>query len=272
MRVFAISDLHVEHAENDRWVSGISTWDYRNDVLICAGDVAQSEKLLGSAFERLRHRFQAIVYVPGNHELWVVPRPGNGSPEKNSIDKFHQVQALARECGVGTEPLDLETVSLVPLLAWYDHSYGEPGEDLLQRWSDYHLCSWPELFDQPRITEYFLALNQSFLKARRQSVISFSHFVPREDFLPTAGSSRGFLRPVLGTSLIDAQVRQLGSFLHIYGHYHVNSRTERDNITYINNAYGYPREAHIAAKKLVCVFNTEKANGGRPQVCYEYCG
>jgi predicted phosphodiesterase len=267
MRVFAISDLHVEHAENDRWVSGISTWDYRNDVLVCAGDVAQNEKLLGSALERLRHRFQEIVYVPGNHELWVA-----GRQESSSVDKFHRVQALARGCGVHTEPLDLETVSLVPLLSWYDHSYGKPSEELLQRWSDYHLCSWPEQFDQPRITEYFLSLNRRFVKPRPQPVISFSHFVPRADFLPAAESSRGFLRPVLGTGLIDAQIRQLGSFLHIYGHYHVNRRSELDNVTYINNAYGYPREAHIAAKKLVCVFDTERSNGERPQVCYEYCG
>src|ERR1700694_1602177 len=261
MRVFAISDLHVEHSENDRWVSGISAWDYRKDVLVCAGDVAQDTKLLGSAFERLRRNFQEIVYVPGNHELWV-GRPASSSQRNTSIDKFHQVQALARSCGIRTEPLDLEMVSLVPLLSWYDHSYGEPGEELLQRWSDYHLCSWPEQFDQLRITEYFLALNQPFLKTRPQPVISFSHFVPRADFLPAAESSRGFLRPVLGTDLIDAQVRQLGSFLPIYGHYHVNNRKELDNVTYINNAYGYPREAHIAMKKLVCVFDTEKSNGG----------
>src|SRR5205809_4078894 len=60
MRVFAISDLHVEHAENDRWVSDISSWDFRNDVLICAGDVAQTERLLGSALQRLRSRFREI--------------------------------------------------------------------------------------------------------------------------------------------------------------------------------------------------------------------
>ena len=272
MRVFAISDLHVEHAENNRWVSGVSTWDYCNDVLICAGDVAQDAKLLGNAFERLRPRFQEIVYVSGNHELWVADRP-----ESSSLDKFDQVQAIARDSGIRTQPLDLEKVSIVPLLAWYDHSYGKPGEMLLQRWSDYHLCSWPEQFDQPRITEYFLALNRPFLKTRPQPVISFSHFVPRIDLLPAADSSRGFLRPVLGTDLIDAQVRQLGSFLHIYGHYHVNGRAERDNVTYINNAYAYPREAYIAAKKLLCVFNTESGNteslnGGGPQVCYEYCG
>src|SRR5207244_12062509 len=193
MRVFAISDLHVEHAENDRWVSAISSWDFRRDVLICAGDVAQTETLLESGLKRLRSRFQEVVYVPGNHELWIADRG-----QRNSVDKFHQVQALARSCGVQTEPLDLEAVSIVPLLAWYDHSYGEPGEEILRRWSDYYLCSWPDQFDQRKITEYFLALNVRFLKPRTRPVISFSHFVPRADFLPAADSSRGFLRPVLG--------------------------------------------------------------------------
>ena len=267
MRVFAISDLHVDHAENDRWVSGISSWDYRNDVLICAGDVAQTEKMLANALDRLRSRFHEVVYVPGNHELWIT-----GSRQSHSIEKFNQVLAVAKSCGIRTEPLELESVCIVPLLAWYDHSYGEPGEEMLRRWSDYHLCAWPEKFDQRRITEYFLALNLRFLKACTMPVISFSHFVPRADFLPAADSSRGFLRPVLGTDLIDAQVRELGSFLHIYGHYHVNRRSQLENVTYINNAFGYPRETHIAAKRLMCVFDTEKSNGGSPEVCHEYYG
>jgi hypothetical protein len=143
---------------------------------------------------------------------------------------------------------------------------------MLRRWSDYHLCAWPEEFDQRRITDYFLTLNSRFLKPRTVPVISFSHFVPRADLLPDADSSRGFLRPVLGTDRIDAQVRELGSFLHIYGHYHVNRRDQLENVTYINNAFGYPRETHIVAKKLMCVFDSERSNGGRPQVRYEYYG
>jgi predicted phosphodiesterase len=257
----------VDHAENNRFVSGISSWDYRNDVLICAGDVAQTEQVLGRALEQLRNRFQEVVYVPGNHELWIIR-----GQHSHSIEKFDQVQAVARSCGVRTEPLELETVCIVPLLAWYDHSYGEPNEDMLRRWSDYHLCAWPEEFDQRRITDYFLTLNSRFLKPRTVPVISFSHFVPRADLLPDADSSRGFLRPVLGTDRIDAQVRELGSFLHIYGHYHVNRRDQLENVTYINNAFGYPRETHIVAKKLMCVFDSERSNGGRPQVRYEYYG
>jgi hypothetical protein len=34
----------------------------------------------------------------------------------------------------------------------------------------------------------------------------------------------------------------------------VNRRHEHENVTYINNAYGYPSEKGITAKALVCIF------------------
>jgi predicted phosphodiesterase len=250
MRVFAISDLHVDYAENKSWVAGLSSQDYQRDVLICAGDISHRIAEVAETFQRLRKRFRAVAYVPGNHELWV-----NGNGNADSLEKFGQVQRLATEEGIQTGPLHLPEVSVSPLHAWYDHSFGQPSADLLERWADYQFCSWPEGFDQAKITEYFLSQNQPFLRVSGKPVISFSHFVPRSDLLPESRGAQ-FLRPVLGSGAIDAQIRQIGSFLHIYGHYHVNGRREREGVTYINNALGYPCEAAIAAKRLLCVFET----------------
>ena len=140
------------------------------------------------------------------------------------------------------------------MLAWYDHSFASPSTDLLQRWADYHVCSWPEGFDQARLTQYFLAQNQPFSPVDDTKIISFSHFVPRNDLLPASGRSIDLLRPVLGSNAIDSHIRKLGSSMHIYGHHHVNHRSERDNIVYINNALGYPSEHHISAKQLLCIY------------------
>ena len=62
------------------------------------------------------------------------------------------------------------------------------------------------------------------------------------------------LYPVLGTTLLEKQIRRLGSNIHIYGHTHVNANVVKDNIRYINNAFGYPYEHHIAAKEMLCVW------------------
>jgi predicted phosphodiesterase len=61
--------------------------------------------------------------------------------------------------------------------------------------------------------------------------------------------------PVLGSSLIERQIRKLNSDIHIYGHSHVNNRVRKDNTLYINNAFGYPHEVRITSKQLLCVFD-----------------
>jgi Icc-related predicted phosphoesterase len=250
MRVFAISDIHVDHRENNEWLSQLSISDYLADILICAGDISHHSGDVAAALTRLRKSFLEVLFVPGNHELWIVKKESH-----NSIDKFEQVLAIAADCGVRTGPLYLPEVSIAPLFAWYDYSFGLPSAELRSRWSDFHTCSWPEQFDQPRITEYFLALNQLHVEDRTQPVISFSHFVPRGDLLPSAHSRRGFLRPVLGSESIDGQIRKLGSMVHVYGHYHMNGSKKRDNVTYVNNALGYPRETWTS-RKLACIFES----------------
>jgi Icc-related predicted phosphoesterase len=249
MRIFTVSDLHVDYAENLRWVSEISRWDYRSDVLLCAGDISQNMSHLGHVFESLRARFSEVLYVPGNHELWLTDRL-----HKNSVDRFHGILEMAAGCGVRVEPLTLEGVSLVPLFAWYDFSFGNPSDHLRELWVDFKACQWPESFDAPRIAEHFLAMNRVHLRPHAQPVISFSHFVPRRDLLPGEGWKRSFLSPVLGSVEIEKQIRQIGSTMHVYGHFHVNGRHERDDVTYINNAFGYPQEKNSTAKQLACIF------------------
>lgn len=238
----------MDHAENARWVSQLSASDYREDALICAGDIGHTLNHVAAALNALRERFRFVVYVPGNHELWV--RPDGG---KDSLRKLAAIQQLAADCGVHIGPLHLDKFSLVPVLAWYDYSFGQPSEELLERWADYQMCSWPETFDQSKITSHFLAANVPFTPQGGRQVITFSHFVPRSDLLPASGATVNLLRPVLGSDAIDAYIRKLHSSIHIYGHYHVNRRTHRDGVLYINNALGYPSEHAFSAKRLVCV-------------------
>ena len=63
------------------------------------------------------------------------------------------------------------------------------------------------------------------------------------------------LYPVLGTSLLEQQIRTLAPRMHIYGHSHVNRNLSIDGIRYINNAFGYPRETWTK-KELLSVFDT----------------
>lgn len=252
MRIFACSDIHVDFENNLRWVNSLSNSDFKKDILILAGDITDDIVLLQKVLESLRERFLQLLYVPGNHDLWVCRNIG-----MNTLEKFQLVKKIADNTGVSMKPLHFNQLSIVPLFGWYDYSFGQPSNEILLTWMDYQACKWPKDFNETSITNYFISMNEAYLDLNDRFIISFSHFVPRIDLLPSyIPQYHRHLFPVLGSSLLEKQIRLLGSNIHIYGHSHVNRQVSKENIEYINNAYGYPYETQITAKKLRCIFKT----------------
>lgn len=70
LRVFVISDLHTDYSENMRWVKSLSSKRHKKDVLIVAGDVAETFNNFILTMSLLKDRFQHVLFVPGNHDLW----------------------------------------------------------------------------------------------------------------------------------------------------------------------------------------------------------
>lgn len=251
MRIFALSDVHADFEPNARWLRSLSLHDHQADVLILAGDVSDSLRLLGWCLELLARRFQKVLFVPGNHELWTL----RDRPRIGSFEKFEIIRELVRNSGASMETFRTNQLSIVPLLGWYDYSFGTPSSELKEAWMDFHACAWPPGCGAPEITTRFLELNESALTEARPTVISFSHFLPRPELVPRRGARQTLdLSPVLGSAQLDLQLRRAGSTLHVYGHSHVNRRLVIDAVTYVNNAFGYPHESAIAAKQLACIF------------------
>ena len=248
MRIFAVSDLHIEYKCNALWASNLSSTDYRNDLLIFGGDVADTLVKLEWGLKTLAHKFKQVLFVPGNHDLWVLRE----KETLDSLEKFRRIRAIAENCNVSTKPFHHGPVSIIPLLGWYDYSFGQPRKELHSIWRDFEACRWPNNFGLHDITSYFLELNESSLQIRNQTVISFSHFLPRIDIMPSfIPHEKRILYPALGTTLLEQQIRRLHSSLHVYGHTHVNQQVVKEGVCYINNAFGYPSETRITAKKLV---------------------
>lgn len=64
-RIFAISDIHVDIPENLRLVNSWSDVDFKNDVLILAGDVTDNLSLLKTVLTSLTQKFSKVCHVPG---------------------------------------------------------------------------------------------------------------------------------------------------------------------------------------------------------------
>ena len=253
MRVFALSDIHVDYDVNRIWLANLSAFDYKDDLLILAGDVTDSLLLLERCLKSLTSRFKKVLYVPGNHELWVI----RDAVDRHSIEKFREVCAVVDNAHASMQPYHCESLSIVPLLSWYDYTFGEPDSELLANWMDFRACRWPSDFGEKEITSYFLQANESVLGIRNHTVISFSHFLPRIDVMPHyIPPSKRYLYPVLGTARLESQIRRLNSHVHVYGHSHVNQKIVINDTLYINNAFGYPGETMIAAKQLLCIHDT----------------
>jgi predicted phosphodiesterase len=265
-RVFALSDLHVDYQENMAWIQALSPGEYRNDALILAGDVSHDLHKLQAALAALRARFAQVFFVPGNHELWVRQQECT-----DSMAKFWRVLELCTALGVRTSPGKVGTagghmgVWVVPLFAWYvqpeegSDSLFVPiaGEDAtLEMWADNYLTTWPPFGQGCTVAEAFLRLNETHVHRPYDApVISFSHFVPRTELIyrtapESAAAGRALRDPhprfnfsrIAGSKGLEAQIRQLGSMMHVYGHQHRNRHRHIDGVLYISHCLGYPAE------------------------------
>jgi len=260
MRVFAISDIHVDYDVNARWVESLSRADYQDDVLVLAGDVSDSVQRLGHCIESFARRFRKVFFVPGNHDLWVIRDPDVA----DSLRKFEIVNATARNAGAITAAEVVESVSFVPLLGWYDLSFGPLSQELLQIWMDFRACRWPQGWSVYDVASHFMAMNKPRAVSRSDVTISFSHFLPRIDLMPGfIGTSHRAIYPLLGSARLDQQLRECDPDIHVYGHSHVNRRVAIDGVLYVNNAFAYPHEEHIAAKALSCIHPAERSASAR---------
>jgi predicted phosphodiesterase len=253
VRIFALSDIHVDYEVNARWLADLSLSEYREDVLILAGDVSDCLERIDWALSALTARFRRVMYVPGNHDLWVI----RDAKQCTSLDKFVRLRAVVEQSGASMRPEALGGVLIVPLQGWYDYSFGPPSSELLESWMDFHACRWPEHFEMRDVAAHFQALNEAPLRANEDLLISFSHFLPRIDVMPAyIPPARRMLYPVLGSARLEEQLRALKSTIHVYGHSHVNRQICIEDVTYINNAFGYPDETRISAKELLCIHST----------------
>ena len=251
MRVFTVSDVHIDYEVNAKWIANLSIAEYQDDVLILAGDVTDARRLLGWCLSTLAKRFKKVLFVPGNHDLWVIRE----DREKNSLQKFDDVCAVVESSGASMQAFHERGVSIIPLLAWYDYSFGEPSEELKSIWMDYHACRWPAGFTEKDIAAHFAAFNNKQVSHGSNKVITYSHFLPRIDLMPGfIATEKKLLYPILGSAQLERQLRRLNPNIHVYGHSHINNHVKIDGVSYINNAFGYPSETRTS-KQLICIHN-----------------
>ncbi|XP_038972840.1 acyl-carrier-protein phosphodiesterase PptH-like isoform X1 [Phoenix dactylifera] len=261
LKVYVISDLHTDYAENMAWVRRLSTVWYRNDILIVAGDVAETYKNFVVTMSELKHRFGSVFYVPGNHDLWCRREGGNYI---NSLEKLRALLDVCAELGVETSPRNVNGLGIIPLFSWYHKSFDREKDvtgvripSLEMACKDFHACTWPpELSNSDvALAHHFDMMNEKNNSAIDEvhktnfHIITFSHFLPRQDLCP---EKRMLFYPnlpkIIGSDFLEARLRSIhskngnGSACHVFGHTHFCWDAVLDGIRYVQAPLAYPRE------------------------------
>lgn len=289
MRVWAISDIHIDYEENERWIGALSAIAFKDDALILAGDVCHHFPRLQECLLLLKGKFAVMFFVPGNHDLWV-----NENGWLDSISKWQAIQNFCLENGIWMTPQKLSAgnpVWIVPLLSWYtqphegmDSLYIEkPGEDESNRmWSDNYFIKWQNSGAPFKASVYFSQLNEEAIGIGYDApVISFSHFLPRREMMFSENRQLDLERMkkfdrspqfnfsrVAGSALIEQQIRRIGSRIHVYGHQHINRDRAIDGVRYLSHCLGYPDERsrgtiHGIEQGLKLIWDTEEKVGSK---------
>ena len=253
MKLLAISDLHLNHAEN--WAALNRMPAQPNHWLIVAGDVAEKLKHFRQAIDLLSHRFGQVIWTAGNHDLWTIPTDGDS---QRGLAKYFQLVEICREFGVLTPedpfvpwPESNPPLFIAPTFTLYDYSFRPDhvaAEDAL---------AWAEASGVVAMDEVILhpdpyPSRQAWCHVRCQtteerlretaahgSIILVNHFPLRYDLVNLKRIPRFSLW--CGTKLTEDWHRRFPVTAVVYGHLHIRGTHYRDGVRFEEVSLGYPQ-------------------------------
>ncbi len=247
-RLLALSDLHVDHPGNLDALRALPP--HPGDWLLVPGDVADRTLPMERAWEILTDRFERVLWVPGNHELWVREDGPRGE------DRYDLLVTLCQQHGVltpedpwvrWTGPGGPATVALIFCL--YDMSFRPDhvrredvvawaGEDGIRSVDDFWLKTdpWPDIdawcAERVRVSERRLAQAQGPL-------VLVNHYPLRRDLVRLFRIPR--FTPWCGTRATEDWHTRYPVRVVVSGHLHMRATDWRDGVRFEEVALGYPR-------------------------------
>jgi 3',5'-cyclic AMP phosphodiesterase CpdA len=254
--LFAIGDLHVNHARNREWVEALRPRE-QGDWLIVCGDVADSIADVEWALELLAGRFAELIWVPGNHEL-LTPREGPGEPR--GVARYQRLVEACRRLGVHTpeDPYPRWQGSggpaiVAPLFLLYDYSFGPDAalgrEAALRKAHQAGVVCVDEFLLHPDphpSREAWCAARVRETEARLAAcpagvpTVLVNHFPLLE--APTRILRHPEFAQWCGTVRTADWHRRFGAVAVVYGHLHIPVTTWHDGVRFEEVSLGYPRE------------------------------
>jgi predicted phosphodiesterase len=254
--LYAVSDLHVNHAENRRLVEGLRPGSAADWLIVC-GDVGDSPADLEWALGTLSERFERVIWVPGNHELLAYEDDPSWLRGER---RYRHLVELCGRLGVDTpeDPYPLwdgphGPVQVVPMFLLYDYSFGReiaptPERALELAYEAGVVCVDEFLLD-PDPYPSRQAWCAARLEATEKRLTAIDPALPTilvNHFPLIVEPTRSLRHPEFaqwcGTVRTADWHRRFRAAAVVYGHLHIPRTTWHDGVPFEEVSLGYPRE------------------------------
>jgi 3',5'-cyclic AMP phosphodiesterase CpdA len=255
-KLWAVSDIHIGHKGNRPVTEQIEP-DSPDDWLIVAGDVSEKTDDIRWALQLLKSKFDTVIWVPGNHELWTTVKD---PVQMHGAARYDYLVALCRELGVHT-PEDPFLVwngeggpaTLVPMFVLYDYSFLPAGARDKAHGLEIARAKNVVATDEFLITPTPYATLDAWCRARldvtraRLDALDLSIPTVLINHFPLVRQPTDVLfYPEFalwcGTTETADWHTRYNALCSVYGHLHIPRTTYYDGVRFEEVSVGYPRE------------------------------
>jgi predicted phosphodiesterase len=253
--LFAVSDLHCSYHENWQIVERLQP-ESSNDWLVVAGDVGSTFSEIERALRQLRQRYAKVIWVPGNHELWV----SDPYAQLRGEARYQALVQICRNNDVLTPEDEFAIwsgpdgpVTIVPLFQLYDYSWRAPGTKTKKESLDYAYRSGVVCIDEVMLHADPYPDRESWCHARLKEserrllalgthvkTVLVSHWpLVRQ---PTQVLRFPEFAQWCGSELTADWHIRFRAEVAVYGHLHIPRTTYYDGVRFEEVSLGYPSE------------------------------
>ena len=254
MRLWALSDLHVNHKRNREALVQLPR--FPEDWLILAGDIAERTHLTEWTLDLMLERFARVFWVPGNHEFWTL----DGDSDVG-VERYERLVEVCRARGVHTPEDEFvvwrqgEQERIIALcFVLYDYSF-RPANIPMERAVEWAVRSGVLCADEQYITPapykskvYWcqdrVAYTEDRLKRATAAhpnarIVLVNHFPLRAEHVVLWRIPRFSIW--CGTKLTEEWHTRFPVETVVYGHLHIRDTTYVDGVRFEEVSLGYPK-------------------------------
>jgi 3',5'-cyclic AMP phosphodiesterase CpdA len=271
VRLVLTSDLHVDHHPEVVELVAQRVRRLEPEVLVVAGDVSGDAARIEETLARLRPDSARMLFVPGNHDLWMGP---DGADSRARYEEIlpARVRAAGGDC-LGGDAVEIGGALFCGVTGWYDYSFRredlpislddyERGAFGKLRWNDVGRVVWPGLPTAVEICRAQVASLERQLAAPGPKIV-VTHHLPFAELVTSFSAFKDrmpegiaelpwdFLNAFMGSARLGEAIARAGGVrLVCAGHTHFRKSLVVGGIPVEVSPVGYPREYRRAGLDL----------------------